>query len=137
MELILLKEYVLRVVLLGKSFSEKRLVGDNPTPQTLIQIDRNQRHKTIGLCFIKLVSIKEPNLLPTRALIDVIFAGQTLPDSDALWVIKASRDQISYNDMFSLQHKSTDTLIGRESAFNEHSLYNDYIDGDFADHVEG
>ncbi|CAI2169638.1 8106_t:CDS:2 [Funneliformis geosporum] len=66
----------------------------------------------------------------------IIFAGQTLPDSDALWVIKASRDQISYNDMFSLQHKSTDTLIGRESVFNEHSLYNDYIDGDFADHVE-
>jgi hypothetical protein len=58
-----------------------------------------------------------------------------LPDSDALWFLKASRELLSYNDMFSLQHKVTDTLIGRESLTE--SLHHDYIDGDFADHVEG
>ncbi|RGB36732.1 hypothetical protein C1646_757797 [Rhizophagus diaphanus] len=64
----------------------------------------------------------------------IVFAGQTLPDSDALWFIKASRDLLSYNDMFSLQHKVTETLIGRES-LNE-IIYHDYTDSDFADHVE-
>jgi hypothetical protein len=37
--------------------------------------------------------------------------------------------------MFSLQHKVTETLIGRESLTEV--IYHDYIDGDFADHVEG
>ncbi|GBB85835.1 hypothetical protein RclHR1_12290004 [Rhizophagus clarus] len=64
----------------------------------------------------------------------IVFAGQKLPDSDALWIIKASRDQLSYNDMFSLQHKVTETLIGRESLTE--IIYHDFIDGDFADHVE-
>lgn len=37
--------------------------------------------------------------------------------------------------MFSLQHKVTETLIGRESLTE--IIYHDYTDGDFADHVEG
>jgi hypothetical protein len=65
-----------------------------------------------------------------------VFSGQMLPDSDALWFIKSSQDQISYNDMFSLQHKATNAIIGRES-ITEPNFYNDILDGDFADHVEG
>ena len=59
-----------------------------------------------------------------------------LPDSDALWLIKASRDQISYNDMFSLQHKATNTIIGREN-LAEPDFYHDIMDGDLTDHAEG
>ncbi|CAG8476717.1 5409_t:CDS:10 [Rhizophagus irregularis] len=75
-----------------------------------------------------LIKLAEPIVIAS------VFAGQTLPDSDALWFIKASRDLLSYNDMFSLQHKVTETLIGRES-LNE-IIYHDYTDSDFADHVE-
>ncbi|RIA85405.1 hypothetical protein C1645_830840 [Glomus cerebriforme] len=64
----------------------------------------------------------------------IVFAGQMLPDSNALWFVKASHDPVSYNDMFSLQHKVTETLIGRESLTD--SYFHEYIDGDFADHIE-